>query len=93
MSDIVERLRLDSEPTESDMEEAAAEIERLRARVEEMEMQRPWRVLGVEPFFDGGHWCVVHRGLIRSAPTREEALTLFDRAVLAYARKRCRGEP
>ncbi|MEY4103699.1 MAG: hypothetical protein RLZZ217_911 [Planctomycetota bacterium] len=31
MSDIVERLRLDAEPTESDMEEAAAEIERLRA--------------------------------------------------------------
>jgi hypothetical protein len=31
MSDIVNRLRLDSEPTESDMEEAAAEIERLRA--------------------------------------------------------------
>jgi hypothetical protein len=33
MSDIVERLRLDAEPTESDMEEAATEIERLRARV------------------------------------------------------------
>ena len=33
MSDIVERLRLDVEPTESDMEEAAAEIERLRAEV------------------------------------------------------------
>lgn len=31
MSDIVERLRLDAEPTESDMEQAAAEIERLRA--------------------------------------------------------------
>jgi cell division protein FtsB len=28
---IVDRLRLDAEPTESDMEEAAAEIERLRA--------------------------------------------------------------
>ena len=37
MSDIVERLRLDAEPTESDMEEAAAEIERLRARVAELE--------------------------------------------------------
>jgi hypothetical protein len=37
MSDIVERLRLDAEPTESDMEEAAAEIERLRARVEVLE--------------------------------------------------------
>jgi hypothetical protein len=36
MSDIVERLRLDAEPTESDMEEAATEIERLRARVEKM---------------------------------------------------------
>jgi hypothetical protein len=34
MSDIVERLRLDAEPTESDMEEAATEIERLRVRVE-----------------------------------------------------------
>ena len=34
MSDIVERLRLDAEPTESDMEEAADEITRLRARVE-----------------------------------------------------------
>jgi len=30
MTDIVERLRLDAEPTESDMEEAATEIERLR---------------------------------------------------------------
>jgi len=37
MSDIVERLRLDVEPTESDMEEAATEIERLRARVAELE--------------------------------------------------------
>jgi len=37
MSDIVERLRLDAEPTESDMEEAAAEIERLRDRVEVLE--------------------------------------------------------
>jgi len=34
---IVDRLRLDAEPTESDMEEAAAEIERLRARVEVLE--------------------------------------------------------
>jgi len=31
MSDIVERLRLDAEPTEGDMETAAAEIEKLRA--------------------------------------------------------------
>lgn len=31
MINIVDRLRLDAEPTESDMEEAAAEIERLRA--------------------------------------------------------------
>jgi len=30
MTDIVERLRLDAEPTEGDMEEAATEIERLR---------------------------------------------------------------
>ncbi len=30
MTDIVERLRLDAEPTEGDMETAAAEIERLR---------------------------------------------------------------
>ena len=37
MSDIVERLRLDAEPTESDMEEAATEIERLRARVDALE--------------------------------------------------------
>jgi hypothetical protein len=34
MRDIVERLRLDAEPTESDMEDAAAEIERLRAQKE-----------------------------------------------------------
>jgi len=40
MSDIVERLRLDAEPTESDMEEAAGEIERLRARVEVLERVR-----------------------------------------------------
>lgn len=33
MTDIVERLRLDAEPTESDMEEAATEIERLRKKV------------------------------------------------------------
>ena len=38
MSDIVERLRLDAEPTESDMEEAATEIERLRARVALLEV-------------------------------------------------------
>jgi len=31
MSDIVERLRLDAEPTEGDMETAAQEIEKLRA--------------------------------------------------------------
>lgn len=31
MTDIVERLRMDAEPTESDMEDAANEIERLRA--------------------------------------------------------------
>ena len=37
MINIVDRLRLDAEPTESDMEEAAAEIERLRARVEVLE--------------------------------------------------------
>ena len=30
MTDIVKRLRLDAEPTEGDMEEAATEIERLR---------------------------------------------------------------
>jgi hypothetical protein len=36
-ADIVKRLRLDAEPTESDMEEAATEIERLRARVAVME--------------------------------------------------------
>jgi hypothetical protein len=35
--DIVDRLRLDAEPTESDMEEAATEIERLRAHVAELE--------------------------------------------------------
>ena len=31
MSDIVERLRLDAEPSEGDMETAAQEIEKLRA--------------------------------------------------------------
>ena len=31
MSDIVERLRLDAEPSEDDMETAAQEIEKLRA--------------------------------------------------------------
>ena len=33
MSDIVERLRLDAEPTEGDMETAAQEIEKLRKAV------------------------------------------------------------
>jgi hypothetical protein len=42
MSDIVERLRLDVEPTESDMEEAATEIERLRAREASL-----WEALGL----------------------------------------------
>ena len=37
MADIVERLRLDAEPTEGDMEEAATEIERLRAMVAALE--------------------------------------------------------
>jgi hypothetical protein len=34
MSDIVERLRLDAEPTEGDMETAAQEIEKLRAALQ-----------------------------------------------------------
>lgn len=34
--DIVERLRLDAEPTEGDMEEAAAEIERLREALQSL---------------------------------------------------------
>ena len=51
MSDIVERLRLDAEPTESDMEEAAAEITRLRARVKVLE-----RMLhGIAEFCEDGH--------------------------------------
>jgi hypothetical protein len=36
MSDIVERLRLDAEPTEGDMETAAQEIEKLRRENEIM---------------------------------------------------------
>jgi uncharacterized protein YigA (DUF484 family) len=36
MSDIVERLRLDAEPTEGDMETAAQEIEKLRAENERL---------------------------------------------------------
>jgi hypothetical protein len=36
MSDIVERLRLDAEPTEGDMETAAQEIEKLRAALREI---------------------------------------------------------
>lgn len=38
MTDIVERLRLDAEPTEGDMEEAATEIERLREALEEVRL-------------------------------------------------------
>ena len=34
MSDIVERLRLDAEPSEGDMETAAQEIEKLRAALQ-----------------------------------------------------------
>ena len=36
MSDIVERLRLDAEPTEGDMETAAQEIEKLRAESQKL---------------------------------------------------------
>jgi hypothetical protein len=36
MSDIVERLRLDAEPSEGDMETAAQEIEKLRAALREI---------------------------------------------------------
>jgi len=36
MTDIVERLRLDAEPTEGDMEEAATEIERLREALRDL---------------------------------------------------------
>ena len=36
MSDIVERLRLDAEPSEDDMETAAQEIEKLRAALREI---------------------------------------------------------
>jgi uncharacterized protein YigA (DUF484 family) len=36
MSDIVERLRLDAEPTEGDMETAAQEIEKLREENERL---------------------------------------------------------
>lgn len=38
MTDIVGRLRLDAEPTESDMEEAATEIERLRAEINKLQL-------------------------------------------------------
>jgi len=36
MSDIVERLRLDAEPSEGDMETAAQEIEKLREALREI---------------------------------------------------------
>ena len=36
MSDIVERLRLDAEPSEGDMETAAQEIEKLRAESQKL---------------------------------------------------------
>lgn len=36
MTDIVERLRLNAEPTEGDMEDAAQEIERLRAAAQQI---------------------------------------------------------
>ena len=42
MSDIVERLRLDAEPTEGDMETAAQEIEKLRAAVQDL-AKHVWR--------------------------------------------------
>jgi hypothetical protein len=39
MSDIVERLRLDAEPTEGDMETAAQEIEKLRAALHKLRVE------------------------------------------------------
>lgn len=42
MSDIVERLRLDAEPSEDDMETAAQEIEKLRAALKDM-AKHIWR--------------------------------------------------
>jgi len=51
MTDIVERLRLDAEPTESDMEEAATEIERLR--VERARLRLALRIIaGYEQCLD-----------------------------------------
>jgi len=56
---IVDRLRLDAEPTESDMEEAAAEIERLRARVEELEGLARQSLKVMQCSDDHSeHWCV-----------------------------------
>jgi hypothetical protein len=67
------------------LREAAAEIERLSARVAKLERQRPSSVLGVEPFFDGGQWCAQYCKVAEFGPTPETALDAFDNSALSYA--------
>jgi hypothetical protein len=60
------------------------EAERLRARVAELERQRPSRVLKVEPFFDGGQWVAASQRIRADGDTQDEALLCFDLAALVH---------
>jgi len=54
VKDIVDRLRLDAEPTESDMEEAAEEINKLRA--EKVDLQNKLGTILAIIHRDGGQY-------------------------------------
>jgi hypothetical protein len=89
MSDIYKEFGVDflrtryAGPTAAEME-MAQEITRLRARVAELERQRPSRVLKVKPFFDGGQWVAANERIRADGDTPDEALLCFDLAALVY---------